>query len=353
MLNKDLIIDINTQIKTAMIKLSKSAKKCLIVLDDQKKLIGTLTDGDIRRAFLKGKNFNNTINNIYKKNPIKILREKIKIKDVKKLMVKNKIDFLPIVNNKNKFLSFITWDQLEKKNKKINKKLKNISVVIMAGGKGKRLMPFTKVLPKPLIPLRGKTVLEHIIEKFTNFGNKHFYISINFKSRIIKSYFQEANSKKYKISFVKEKTPMGTIGSLKLIKNKLESNIFICNCDTIMNFDYNDLLSFHQKNNFDLTIVASKKNFTIPYGLCEINSKNELKAINEKPKNRYLVNTGMYLLNKKTIEKFPKKNFLDVDELIKILIKDKKKIGVFSIDDSAWNDLGVWPEYQKTVKKFV
>ena len=247
-----------------MIKLSKSAKKCLIVLDEKKQLIGTLTDGDIRRAFLKGKNFNSTIHNIYKKNPIKLLREKLKIKQVKSLMIKNKIDFLPIVNNKNKFLSFITWDQLEKKKIKNKKKLKNVSIVIMAGGKGTRLMPFTSVLPKPLIPLGGKTVLEHIIDKFIDFGKRNFFISINFKSKIIKSYFQEANSKKYKIVFVKEKNPMGTIGSLKLIKDQLNENIFICNCDTIMSFDYSDLLSFHQKNNFDLTIVASKKNFTIP-----------------------------------------------------------------------------------------
>jgi dTDP-glucose pyrophosphorylase/predicted transcriptional regulator len=353
MINKNLIIDTNTQIKTAMIKLSKSAKKCLIVLNNEKELIGTLTDGDIRRAFLKGKNYNNTVKNIYKKNPIKLLREKVKVKYVKSLMLKNKIDFLPIVNNKNKFLSFVTWDQLEKKKKIKNKKLKNTSIVIMAGGEGKRLMPFTNVLPKPLIPLAGKTVLEHIIEKFTNFGNKEFFISINFKSKIIKSYFQEVNSKKYKIFFVKENTPMGTIGSLKLIKHRLKKNIFICNCDTIMSFDYSELLSFHQKNNYDLTIVASRKIFTIPYGLCKVDNKNELTAINEKPKNKYLVNTGMYLINKSVVKKFPNKNFLNFDELIKILIKDKKRIGVFSINDSSWNDLGVWPEYNKTVKKFV
>ncbi|MDC0856120.1 sugar phosphate nucleotidyltransferase [Candidatus Pelagibacter sp.] len=353
MTNKNLIVDSKTEIKTAMIKLSKSAKKCLIVLDDQKKLIGTLTDGDIRRAFLKGKNFNDKINNIYKKNPISLQKEKFKIKYVKKIMAKNKIDFLPIVNNEKKFLSFITWDQLEKKNNIGNKRIPKTSIVIMAGGKGTRLMPFTNVLPKPLIPLAGKTVLEHIIEKFTNFGIKNFFISINFKSKIIKSYFEEVNPKKYKIFFVKEKKPMGTIGSLRLIENKLQKNILVCNCDTIMNFDYNDLIKFHQKNKFDLTVVASKKNFTIPYGLCEINNQNELKAIKEKPKNKYLVNTGMYLMDRSIIKKFPKTSFVDIDELIHILIKKKKRVGVFSIDDSAWNDLGVWPEYKKTVKKFV
>jgi len=353
MINKDLIIDSNADIKSAMIKLSKNQKNCLVVLNQNKELIGTLTDGDIRRAFLKGKNLNSTINNIYKKKPIKLSREKFKIKKVKSMMIKNKIYFLPIVNKKNRLLSFITWDQLENKKNKRIKKLEGTSTVIMAGGKGTRLMPFTNVLPKPLIPLAGKTVLEHIIDKFVNFGNKKFFISINFKSQIIKSYFQEVNPKKYTISFIKEKKPMGTIGSLKLIKDKLNEYIFICNCDTIMSFNYNELLSFHKKNDFDLTIVASKKNFTIPYGLCEINNKNELKTINEKPKNKYLVNTGMYLINKKIIKMFPKKLALDTDELIKILIKDNKRVGVFSIGDSAWNDLGVWPEYQKTVKKFV
>ena len=130
----------------------------------------------------------------------------------------------------------------------------------MAGGQGARLRPFTNILPKPLIPVGKKTVIENIIDKFKTFGQNNFFISLNFKSKIIKSYFEEIGFK-HKISFIKEKNPMGTIGCLKLIKNKVKKNLIVTNCDTLMNFEYTNLVEFHRKNNFDITIVAAKKNY--------------------------------------------------------------------------------------------
>ncbi len=205
MIDKNLIVKETTLIKSAMILLSKSAKKCLVVLDEKRKLLGTITDGDIRRAFLKGKNLNDTIKNIYKKKPFKIINNKKNLKNIKKLMLKKKIDFLPIVNNLNRFVNYTTWDLVNKKKIK-RRKLKNVDVIIMAGGKGARLKPFTNVLPKPLIPIGNKTVIEHIIDKFCAYGQNDFFISINFKSKIIKSYFEEIGSK-FKLFFIKEKNP--------------------------------------------------------------------------------------------------------------------------------------------------
>ena len=351
MIDKNLIINETSLIKFAMIKLSKSAKKCLVVLDKDHKLLGTLTDGDIRRAILKGKNFNNSIKSIYKKKPLKVYNNKKNLNSIKKLMLRKKIDFIPIVNNSNKFVNFVTWDLLNKKDKR-KKKLKDVDVIIMAGGKGTRLKPFTNVLPKPLIPLGNKTVIENIIEKFSDHGHRKFYVSINYKSKIIKSYFQEIKPK-YKIYFIKEKKPMGTIGCLKNIKTSLKKNLFICNCDTIMNFDYSKLLNFHNKNLFDITIVAARKKIILPYGICNLKDKIYLKSIDEKPTNQYMVNTGMYVLRRTVIKELPKKNKIDIDELISILLKKNKKVGVFKIEESNWNDVGVWPMYQQTISKLV
>ena len=351
MKHNNLIVKEATQIKNAMTKLSKSAKKCLVVLDDEKKLIGTLTDGDIRRAFLKGKKFNDTIKGIFKKKPIKVYNNKRSQKVIKDLLIKKKIDFVPIVNSSNKFINFVTWNMVNRK-KKINKRLKNVDVIIMAGGKGTRLKPFTNILPKPLIPVGKKTVIENIIDKFYHYGQNNFFISINFKSKIIKSYFEEIGFK-YKISFIKEKFPMGTIGCLKLIKKKIKKNLIVSNCDTLMNFDYTSLIDFHSKNSFDVTIVAAKKKIILPYGICKLSDKINLETIEEKPTSKYIVNTGMYVLKKSVINFFPKKNKIDIDELISILLKNKKKIGVFQINDNNWQDVGIWSKYKETIEKIV
>ena len=323
MIDKNLTVNEKTLIKSAMIRLSKSAKKCLVVLNKKNDLLGTITDGDIRRAFLKGKKLNDPIKNIFKKKPIKIYNKIKNQKAIKDLMLRKKVDFLPIVNSSNKFVNFITWDMINKKKERI-KKLKNIDVVIMAGGKGTRLKPFTNILPKPLIPIDNKTVIEKIIDKFHNHGQKRFFISINYKSKIIKSYFDEIGFK-FDIKFIREKFPMGTIGCLKLIKKRLKNTIIVSNCDILMNFDFSSLVNFHYKNNFDITLVAAKKKIVLPYGICKLSDKINLKAIEEKPTSKYIINTGMYVLKKNVLNLFPKKNKIDVDELISILLKNKKK----------------------------
>ncbi len=146
---------------------------------------------------------------------------------------------------------------------------------------------------------------------------------------------------------------MGTIGCLKLIKKKLKNNFIVSNCDTLMNFDYTSLLGFHQKNNFDITIVAANKKVILPYGICNLKDKNNLKSIEEKPTSNYFINTGMYVLKRNVINFFPKKSKIDIDELISILLIKNKKIGVFKINDKDWQDVGIWPKYQETINKLV
>ena len=209
--------------------------------------------------------------------------------------------------------------------------------------------PITKILPKPLIPLNEKPIISHIIESFTGSGIRNFIISINYKSEIIKAYFKE-NEDHLKINFLEEKSPLGTIGPLSLLKNKMKDDFFVINCDTILKIDYSDLFRFHKKNKNFVTIVASAKEFKIPYGVCDIDKGGNLKKINEKPNYNFLVNSGIYLINPKILKYIPQNKKFDFNEFVKILINKKIKVGVYPIDDNLWVDVGKLSEYKKALK---
>ena len=209
----------------------------------------------------------------------------------------------------------------------------------MAGGKGTRLAPFTKVLPKPLLPINEKPVIEHIIEKFFDYGIANFYITVNYKSLLLKSFFTELKPN-YSVKFLGEKKPLGTVGCLKNYRKYFKNSFFVCNCDVIVDVDYNDVYNFHQKRKNDITIVASTKKFEIPYGVCEINKKGNLKKIVEKPKQNLLANVGLYLLNPRILKLIPKNKYFHMTELIEVCRKKGFKVGVFPINDSDWLDAG-------------
>ncbi len=333
-------------IKHALKKITDSGKKCVLVVNSSNKFLGTLSDGDLRRAILNNKELNSKIKSIYNKKSFFLKKDNYYKKDLKKIFISKKIDLIPIVNNQYKIVDVVgLTDFLENKDNK--KKIDNVLPVIMAGGKGTRLKPFTNILPKPLLPINDKTAVETIIDNLKIYGFNMFFITINEKSEIIKSFFQGIK-KDYKIKFVEEKKPLGTIGSLKLIKSKdLKDNLLVVNCDVIFQVDIGDLNEFHKKNNFDITIVVSDKRFQIPYGVCEISKKGNLKKINEKPSYDYLVNIGLYLIKKKIIKLIPKNKSIDFNKIVQLSLKKKFKVGVFPISESGWQDTGQWSEFEK------
>ena len=345
---KNITIQPNQSIFSAMKRLESTGERSLIVVNKSYKFLGTLTDGDIRRNIIKGVNLKNGINKIYKKKAIYLLEGRFNIKQVKKILIKQNHIMIPVLDPKSfKYLYFVSWKTTFGEKKPVEN-IKNCSVVIMSGGSGKRLLPFTEVLPKPLIPIKGKPIIDHIIDNFKMFGIKKFFLTLNFKSKILKSYFKSRNNKKIKVNFVKEKVPLGTIGSLKLLKNNLTENFFSINCDIIINHNFKEIFDFHEKNNNDLTIVTSIKNFEIPYGVCETNNKGALKNFLEKPSYDLFINTGLYVFKKSTINFIPKNKNFDIQELIEKLKKSKKKIGIFPINQNSWFDVGQWTEYNKT-----
>lgn len=346
----DIIIKPNIKIIEAMKILENTIERCLIVVDKNNKLLGTLTDGDIRRKIITGGKFSESISSVYNQNPKVLYKNKYKNLEAKQILSELKLDLIPIIDEKRTVINFVTIDRISGK-KEAKNYLDDIPVVIMAGGKGSRLDPFTKILPKPLLPVKGKTIIEHIIDSFLKFKCHEFYLTLNYKSNIIKSYFRELSTD-YNINFVNESKPLGTAGSLCYLTNKFKYPFFVTNCDIIIKTDYLNIYKFHQQGKYDITLVASAKEYIIPYGTCELDKNGLLIDINEKPKYNFFVNTGLYVINPDILKLIPAGTFYHITNLIQDAKKIGKRIGIYPIKDDLWTDVGQWEEYNEALNRF-
>ena len=346
---KDILLKPTISIRQAMKALDKAKEKCLLVVDSNWKLLGTLTDGDLRRSILSGSQFSKDISNSYHTKPIALTKNRFSSEEAKNLLREKLLDLIPVVDENWVVVDYVTWSRIGGESQ-IKKSLGNVSVVIMAGGRGSRLEPFTRVLPKSLIPVNEKPIIEHIIERFTKHGCTDFHISVNYKGKILKAFFEEIQSE-YVFNFIEEQEPLGTAGSLRFLDGKLDSPFFVTNCDIIIKADYASLYEFHHKGGYDVTLVASTKEYIIPYGTCELNSDGHLSHINEKPRYDFLINTGLYILNPDVLKLIPENKFYHITHLIEEAKNRGKKVGVFPIDDDAWIDVGQWAEYQQAVER--
>jgi dTDP-glucose pyrophosphorylase len=344
-----LLIHKSVTIKEALRQLDENEQKILFVVEEQTRLFGSLTDGDIRRWILNEGSLNAKVEDVCFKDTF-YAESGYDLQKIKKEIRDRQISHVPLIDSKRNIKEFLVWDKLfdgqiiRKTHQKIN-----AEVVIMAGGKGTRLDPFTVVLPKPLIPIGDKTILEVIIDRFLPYQLNHFYISLGHKSKIIRSYLEELNPY-YSISYLLESKPLGTVGALKQLDGKINKEIFLTNCDIIIDADYFDLLKHHQKQGNDITLVASMKNYRIPYGVCEISNGGVLANLKEKPEFDLLVNTGMYVLNPNVLRYIPENEFFHITDLIE-KIKSTHKIGIYPISENSWTDTGEWIEYKKAIEK--
>ena len=347
---EQFLINGEESVLSSMKKLDINAHKILFVIDDSEKLIGSLTDGDIRRWILSGNELSEHVHQICHKTPY-FVKEDYSIQDVKELMLANNIECIPELSSENTIKDLLFWaDIFQEVKAEKPKKQMNYPVVIMAGGFGKRLAPFTTILPKPLIPIGDKSIVEHIIDRFLPYGIDNFYMTVNHKSKIIKSYFEDIE-KDYSIKLVKEEKPLGTAGSLKLVKDEIDDVFIVTNCDIIIHADYSGIVDFHINSGYDITLISSMMNYTIPYGVCEIDSGGSLIEIREKPECNFLISTGMYILNKKILDLIPDNEFFNITQLVEEVKKQGGSVGVFPISEKSWNDTGEWDEYIKTVKR--
>jgi dTDP-glucose pyrophosphorylase len=350
---KKYLFSENSKLIDAVNSLEKISDKCLIIINTKNKLKGTITDGDIRRAILKGVELNSGIKKVYKKNPVKIYLDEYNNNNnynYNNLFSQDNYRIIPIVNRKNEVVNLLKGvKNFNDKNNIYSNKFKNVNVVIMSGGEGKRLLPYTTVIPKPLVPVNDKPIIDHIIDRFKNLGVNNFYLTVNYKMNLIKAYFFQKKNK-FKINFLSEKKPLGSAGSLAFLRKKIKKNFFLTNCDSLVISNYQSIYKFHEKKDLDLTIVCSKKNYHVPYGTCLINNKSMLASIEEKPTYNFLINTGFYVVNPKVLKFIKKNEYLAMDVFIKFLLKKKIKIGVYQIDENSWLDFGQWNVFNKSAE---
>lgn len=322
--------------------INENAKGIAFICDSDQ-LIGTVTDGDVRRYILGQGDLNENIMKIANCRAVWLgLEAEQKTAQV---MAEKSISAVPILNHEKKIVKIYFKGGLivERKEKSI---CSDIPLVIMAGGKGTRLKPFTDILPKPLIPIGEKTITERIIDKFLFYGCDEVHMIINYKKDFIKAYFQD-NPYGSKIHFVNETGFMGTGGGLKLLEGVLRGTFFLSNCDILVDADYDEILRYHRRNGNVITMVCAQKQISIPYGTICVDQNNAVTGLQEKPSHTYLVNTGFYLVEPEVIGMIPENTFIHITEIIELCLKEKKKVGAYSIADENWMDMGQFDEMEK------
>jgi dTDP-glucose pyrophosphorylase len=349
---KNIFISPTASVKDALKALDKTAEKVLLVVDKDRKLLGTITDGDIRRYILKGERLDNRIGDVYNKNPLFVRQTQGKVQQVKKLLLENKIELLPVLDYDDRVVDYTTWSQVFTEETQMKSKAHaiDIPVVIMAGGRGARLEPFTRILPKPLVPVGEKPIIQIIMEEFDLHGISRFYVTLNYKGEMIRSYFDN-EPHNYEIRYYKEEKCGGTAGSLKLMENDIDDNFFVTNCDVIVKFDLADVLNFHKTQNSTLTILASIQHHKIPYGVIEYRKGGVITRIDEKPEFTFTVNTGVYLLQKSALSQIPASMCYDMTDLISGLIESNKKVLMYPVNENDYIDIGQWEAYRRNIKQ--
>ncbi|MFC2096248.1 nucleotidyltransferase family protein [Bacteroidota bacterium] len=340
-------ISVKSSILEALKQMDETYKRLLLVFNNDK-FINVLSIGDIQRAIIKNVDLTFPIKDILRSNPRFSYQEEPS-SIIKNRMLEYRTECMPVLNEKNELVDVLFWEDIFPA-KEIQKQIINLPVVIMAGGKGTRLKPITNIIPKALIPIGEKTILEEIMDRFLKYNCNEFYISVNYKAETIKHYFSQLTNSQYKIHYFQEDKPLGTAGSLSLIKDKIQTTFFVSNCDIIINDDYSEILKYHQENKNELTIVATLKHYPIPYGTIETEQNGNLKSLIEKPELTFKINSGMYILEPHLLNEIPENKFFHITELIENIKNRNGSVGVFPVSEGSWQDVGTWSEYFKTLK---
>lgn len=341
-------IESNTSLLDALRQMDKSGRRLLLVFKE-KSFLGLLSIGDIQRAIINGTSTDSMIVDILRKNP-KVAYTDTSIEDIKDEMLKYRMEFMPIINKKGSISNILFWEDLFIKKEPPPKSDFNLPIVIMAGGLGTRLKPITNILPKPLMPLNEVTILEEIFRRFSNHGSKNFFLSVNYKADLIEYYIRNLQLP-YKIQFLKEATPLGTAGSLLMLKGLVNETFFVSNCDIIVEQDYSEILDYHRENKNEITIVAALKNISIPYGIIKSGKNGKLNELVEKPDLTFKINSGMYILEPHVINEIPCNQTFHITQLIEKVHHRNGNIGVFPVSEKSWKDIGEWKEYLKYINK--
>lgn len=334
----------NITITEALKKINENALGVLFIVDSDEKLIGALSDGDIRRWLIKTGDLKASVVQAMNSTPKFVLEQNEA--DAIKLLDKNYITAIPVVDDQMHIISVVDNKNKAKKAYKVSNKLKGVPVVMMAGGKGTRLYPYTKILPKPLIPVGDKPIAELIINSFCEYGCSDYYLIVNHKKNMIKAYFGELETD-YNVYFVDEDVPLGTGGGISLLKGMIKDTFILTNCDNIVEDDYSKIYAYHKEHKNLITMICSLKNFSIPYGVVNLANEGTIKSMEEKPTFSFFTNTGCYIVEPEVINDIPEGTFMGFPDMIEKYRLEGKNVGVYPISENAWLDMGEMDALEK------
>ncbi|MEM1484899.1 sugar phosphate nucleotidyltransferase [Oscillospiraceae bacterium PP1C4] len=335
----DFVISDTLSVIKAMEQLDKSSKGVLFICNGSDILEGCITDGDIRRFILRGGDLTHNIMNAANQHP-KFCYEAEYTSDIDFQHLK----CIPVVNEKKQIVSLHFSNETLRPHAQLN-----IPIVIMAGGKGTRLKPFTDVLPKPLIPIRDRTITEHIIDQFLQYDCDDFWMIVNHSKALIKAYFGELD-KSYHLTFVDEEKPLGTGGGLVLLKGKMPSTFILSNCDVLIECDYAKAVAYHKEKHNIITVVCAVKNIVIPYGTVRLDNDGKIFEFSEKPEFSFLTSTGLYIIEPEFLSMIPEDTLIHITDVIQMCIDQGKSVGAFPVSQNAWYDMGQMEEMEKMIK---
>jgi len=336
-------LTVNSTIKDALSIIDSGAVKFAIVVDDDNKLLGTLTDGDIRRAILSGKSLNDSVHDVYSKSPTTVSVNASK-DEVINICRSKKIYQIPVVDDSGRVVSIDILDELLKPETHPNK------VVLMVGGLGTRLRPLTENTPKPMLYVGGKPILQTIIEKFASYGFVDITLCVNYKSDLIKEYFGDGSQFGVTIEYLHEDKRMGTAGALSLLTEKPEEPFFVMNGDLLTNVNFEHLIEFHQSADAMATMCVREYDFQVPYGVVNIKNGNIL-SIEEKPVHKFFVSAGIYVLSPECMSLVPDNEYYDMPTLFEKLISRNESTVSFPLRE-YWLDIGRIDEYEKANREY-
>lgn len=328
----------------AMQKIEKNSVGILFIVDDGGHLTGSLSDGDIRRRIIRTGSLNGTIKDAVHRDVTALAVEEInRYLDI---MREKRIHSIPVTDADGRVIDIRFTKKGAGEPEYHEHTLESIPVIIMAGGMGTRLHPFTKILPKPLIPIGDIPILERIIVRFQNNGAREFYITVNYKKEMIKAYFAEQNLD-ISLTYVEENVPLGTAGGIRLIDRQFDTPVIVTNCDILVEADYEKLMSFHRLSGNEVTIVSALRNTSIPYGVIHAKENGVITSMEEKPVISHFINTGMYVVNPNCIGMIPKNTFFHMTDLSDLVMKAGMQVGMYPIGENAYLDMGEFEEMKK------
>ncbi|MEQ8352753.1 MAG: nucleotidyltransferase family protein [Leptospiraceae bacterium] len=340
---KDILLRKEDSLVDAIQKIDASGAQIAIIADEQGKLEGVLTDGDVRRSILKGYDLKVLVKDVMNRNPRTVLAS-TPSSEILHIMRKNTYHQIPLVDEEGRVAGLITLDELIGATDRPNR------VVLMAGGQGKRLHPLTIDTPKPLLQVGGRPILESIVQRFADQGFVHFFISVNYKAEMICDYFGNGERWGVNIQYIHEDKSLGTAGALSLIEEQLEDPIIVMNGDLLTHVNFNFMLKFHLETDSVATMAVREYDFEVPYGVVSVENQR-IREIEEKPIHRFFVNAGIYVLSPEALSYLPQNQHLNMTTLFDTLVAQDRIASAYPLRE-YWLDIGRMSDYEKAKNEY-